>query len=378
VRKAGSRIRVAAQLVDSATGVQLWTDSYDRAFGDVLALQDQVAAGIARALQLAVASAGPESRKPLQSTEAYTYYLRGRAAMDRGDDASLQEAISDLQQTLMLDPAFTRASGALIIANLSVLGNGSVTPKAGWPAISAAVTRTLQLDPKSVVAHAVRGLHYATYEYNWSAAADELQQALALNARDPIALYNTSWLAFDLGQHEVALRQQNMSISIDPLNPDAHQNGAIIHYLLGDLDAAERGLRASLKISPDYPGSHWYLAQVALQRGDPKAALQEVLQDSTHTRDFGLVLAYHALGRKAESDAALARVLKGRGSASPLNVALLYAYRGERDLAFEWLERAVDERDLVLGHKMRDEPKLEPLRRDPRYKALLTKMHLPG
>ena len=377
VRKSGSRIRVSAQLIDAASGSQLWGDSYDREFGDILNLQDQVAGGISRALQLAVVADDARPRHELQSTDAYTLYLRGRAAMDRGDTSSYREAIGDLEQSLKLDPGFTRAAEALALSNLGLIGDGKTPSSVGWPATEKAAQRALQLDPKSALAHAILGLKYATFEYNWPAATAELRTAVALNSRDPIALYNMSWLAFDLGLHDESLRLQDASLSLDPLNPDAHQNGGIIYYLIGNLDAAERSLRRSLQISPNFSGSHWYLAQVCLQRGDKEGALREMLAEDHTTRDFGLALVYHALGRNTESDAALARAVQLYGDSAPTNVAIVYAYRGQRGQAFKWLEKGVDEHDLLIGHKFRDEPKLEPLRGDPRYKALLRKMNLP-
>ena len=377
VRKAGSRIRVTAQLIDAASGTQLWADSYDREFGDVLNLQDQVAAGIARALQLAVVAEDTRPRRPLQSTEAYTHYLRGRAALDRGDASSLQESTAELEQALALDPEFTRAAEALALAHLSILGNNNVASSVGWSATAAAAQKALQLDPKSALAHAIVGLQHATYEYNWPAAKAEFRQALAVNSRDPVALYLVSWLAFDLGEHAEAVRLQNLSISIDPLNPDAHQNGGIIDYLMGNLDAAERSLRTSLQISPTYSGSHWFLGQVYLVRGDVQKALKEMQTETSDSHDLGLALVYHALGRNAEAEGALARATRSVGDTSPMNIAIVHAYLGKRDLAFFWLTKAVDEHDIAVGAKFRDEPKLEPLRSDPRYKALLRKMNLP-
>jgi len=200
---------------------------------------------------------------------------------------------------------------------------------------------------------------------------------VGLNSRDPVALYNMSWLAFDLGLHDESLRLQDLSLSIDPLNPDAWQNGGIIQYLMGNLDAGEQALRRSLQISPDFSGSHWYLGQIRLLRGDTPGALREMQTEARTTQDFGLALVYHALGRRAESDAALGRAVQMYGDSAPTNVAIVYAFRGQRDEAFKWLGKAVDEHDLLIGHKFRDEPKLKPLRSDPRYKALLRKMNLP-
>jgi TolB-like protein/Tfp pilus assembly protein PilF len=377
VRKAGTRVRVSAQLIDAISGTQLWADTYDREFGDILDLQDQVAAGIARALQIAVVGEGVRLHRQLQSTEAYTHFLRGRAALDRGDDESVNTAVDELQQAMALDPGFTRAAETLALAYMTQFNNGGEPTKTGWPRAAAAARHVLQLDPKSALAHAIIGLQYATYDYDWPAARSELDQAVVLHTRDSVALYNIAWLAFDIGEYEEAVRLQNQSISIDPLNPDGVQNGGVIYYLLGNLDAAERAFRTSMHISPTFPGNHWFLCQVMLQRGDRQGAFREIQAETSSTRDFGLALVYHALGRGKDSDAALARAVRSAGNSAPVNVAILYAYRGERDQAFRWLEKAVDDRDMSLGHKFRNEPKLEPLRGDPRYKALLRKMNLP-
>jgi TolB-like protein/Flp pilus assembly protein TadD len=377
VRKSGSRVRVSAQLVDAGTGTQLWADNYDREFGDILDLQDQVAAGIARALQIAVVGEGARPRRQLQSTEAYTHFLRGRAALDRGDEESIHTAVDELQQALALDPGFTRAAETLALAYMTLFNNGTEPTKTGWPRAAAAARQALQLDPKSALAHAIIGLQHATYDYDWPAARSELDQAVALHTRDSVALYNIAWLAFDIGEYEEAVRLQNQSISIDPLNPDGVQNGGVIYYLMGNLDAAERALRTSMHISPTFPGNHWFLCQVMLQRGDRQGAFREIQAETSSSRDFGLALVYHALGRGKDSDAALARAVRIAGNSAPVNVAILYAYRGERDQAFRWLAKAVDDRDMSLGHKFRNEPKLAPLRSDPRYKALLRRMNLP-
>jgi len=375
VRKAGTRIRVTAQLIDVRTGTHLWSGTYDREFDDILDVQDQIAASIGRALQLVVVSADTRPRQ-LQSTDAYTFFLRGRAALDRGDESGLREAVGDLEQALALDPTFARAAETLALTHLSLIGNAVVPADTAWPKAAEAARTALRLDPQSALAHAVLGLQHATYDYDWTAAAAEMDRALALHPRDSVALYNLSWLAFDLGRHDDAVSLSEASLSIDPLNPDSCQNSAYIYYLIGNFDAAERDARRSIAISPSFTGNHKLIGQVFLQRGQPEAALAEMQREVSSGRDIGLALAYHALGRHAESDAALARASRSIGRFVPVDVAAVHAYRGERDQAFAWLEKAVASRDLSLGHKFRDEPKLAPLRGDPRYKALLRRMNL--
>jgi tetratricopeptide (TPR) repeat protein len=376
VRRSINRIRVAAQLIDAHSGTHLWSEAYDREFGEILALQDQIASGIARALQLAVGADIREVRH-LQNTEAYTFYLRGRSAIDRGD-AALREAKTYLNQSLALDPTFVRAVEALALAYLDELGARLTSVHTGWPAAVDAAQRALRLDRNSAMAHAILGLERATYAYDWQRASWELDATLALKPRDPYALYVSAWLAFDLGRHAEAIQLQDASLALDPLNPDSHQNGAFILYLTGDLSGAEREFRRSIEISPTFAGNHRMIGEILLQRHQPEAALKEMEAESeTSGRDdVGLALAYSALGRRAESDRSRAHVESTVENFGELNVALIYAYRGDLDQAFKWLDKAVASRDLNLGHRLKYDPIFKSLRSDSRYKDLLHSMNL--
>jgi tetratricopeptide (TPR) repeat protein len=163
--------------------------------------------------------------------------------------------------------------------------------------------------------------------------------------------------------------------AVDPLNPDSLQNGAIIHYLLGQFDLAEAAFRKSLEVSPTFGGNHMYLGQILLLQGRPTEALKEMEAERRGDRDIGLALVYHALGQGVESDVALDRE-KNRSEVSEVSIATVYAYRGERDQAFKWVDKAVAVRDGALGHKLEHDPLLAPLRADPRYLSLLRDMRL--
>jgi TolB-like protein len=376
VRRGGSRIRVTAQLLDSRSGIQLWAESYDREFGDVLALQDQIATNIARALQLAVATDDAQLLRQLKNPEAYALYLRGRSAYDRGEEG-LREAQADFEQVLALEPTFSRAAEALALTHLGLIGDSVVTSEIGWPHAVNAAKLALRLDSRSAFAHVILGLKLATYDYDWAGAAAELDAALATKSRDPVVLYNSAWLAFDVGRYEDAVHLEDASLSLDPLNPDSLQNGAIIHYMLGHLDEAERAFRKSLEVSPTFAGSHGFLGKILLLRRQPREALKEMEAEMSSERDAGLALVYHALGRRSESDAALARAKGARREFDPINIAVAHAYRGEVDQAFEWLDKAIVARNITLVHTLAHEPLLASLRADPRYSALLRKMQLP-
>jgi TolB-like protein/DNA-binding winged helix-turn-helix (wHTH) protein/Flp pilus assembly protein TadD len=378
IRHSGERVRVTCELVDARDGSRLWSDVYDRNFSDLLQLQVQIASAIARALQLALGADAIRDPRHESSMEAYAYYLRGRAAIDRGD-AGVSEAKTDFAQALAIDPAFIKAAEALMLAHLEDVGGKLVPPSVAWPEAVRDARAALRLDPRSAMTHAVLGLERATYEYDWAAANDELQQVLASQPRDPDVLYIAAWLAFDLGRHAEAVRLQDAALALDPLNPDSWQNGAYIHFLMGDLDAAELAFRRSTEISPNFGSNHRMLGRILLQRGQKQAALAEMEAEPAPYTDLGVAIACDALGRRAAADAALARAVQAferNGTHGELNIALVYAARGDRSHAFDWLERAVTARDLNLGHELQNDPFFDALRGDARYARLLREMNL--
>jgi tetratricopeptide (TPR) repeat protein len=356
----------------------LWSDVYDRKFSDLLQLQVQIASAIARALQLALNADALRDPRHASSMEAYSFYLRGRAAIDRGD-AGVGEARTDFAQALAIDPTFIKAAEALVLAHLEDVGGKLVLPRIAWPETVRDAQVALRLNPRSALTHAVLGLERATYEYDWPAANDELQQVLATQPRDPDVLYIAAWLAFDLGRHAEAVRLQDAALALDPLNPDSWQNSAYIHFLMGDLDGAESAFRRSSEISPHFASNHRMLGRILLQRGRPQEALAEMEAEAAPYTDLGLAMAYDALGRRTDADAALARAVQAferTGIYGELNIALVYAARGDRGRAFDWLERAIAARDLNLGHELKYDPAFAALRGDARYARVLREMRL--
>jgi TolB-like protein len=373
IRKAGSRIRVTAQLIDTRSGTHRWSESYDRDFGDVLALQSQIATSIARALQLAVGADDTRPPRLLHSMEAYTLYLRGRAAYDGPRD--IPEAQSDYEQALALDPSFLRAAEGLAWMYAYAAVTQEMQSRIAWQYAKDAAEKALLIDEDSAPAHAVLGLMHAEYEYDWDIADAELSKALTLSPRDPVSLDFAARLACHRGRYEEALRRIDASLSVDPLNPRTHRRKGFILYLAGDDHGAEREFRRSLEIFPTFDWDHNMLTWILVARGELQAALKESqAEPAVGGKDQGLAIVYHALGRNAESDMALTRLINEFPD-WPTGAAIIYGYRAEADRAFEWLDRAYTIRDPDLTMWIRS-PFFAWLRNDPRYKALLRKMNL--
>ena len=378
VRKAGSRVRVTAQLIDARSGEHRWSESYDRDFGDVLVLQNEIATGIARALQLSVDANEYAPQQRLPNAEAYSLYLRGLLAQDRQGFESLYEAVRDFEQALALSPAFPRAAEALARTHVDQGFDEAVLSRDAWQSAREAAQKTLRIDSKSATAHAVLGLVHGEDEFDWNAADAEFHQALALNPRDSVALSYAAILAGARGLKAESQLLFNASCAVDPLNPYTQQHIGQMLVAAGDYAGAQPAFRKSIAINASFDGNHYQLSRINLVHGEIEAALQEIQQEVTpDAKDAGLAMIYYRLHRKRDSAAALARLIHESGDTWPYSVAAVYAYRGERDKAFEWLEKGFASRDSDQLEGIRGDPEFAALRDDVRYKSILRKMNLP-
>ncbi len=376
VRKSGDRLRITAQLIDSRDGTHLWSQTYDRDLSDVLKMQDEIALALVRALQIEVGAGELGTRPALRNTEAYTLYLQGQHADDRGDQQGLDQAISDFERALALDPTFAAAEVGLG-DSYSILGMYGIMPPAiAFEKARQAAERAVKLDPNLAIAHVLLSDIHRLYDWDWAAAGREIQQARVLAPNDPEVLLASAVLPSNLARWDDALAQVNASLAQDPLNPTGYEDLSQIQLRRGRLAEAEDAQRRTLAIRPTGTGGHYFLGLVLLARGEREAALAEMLNESDdQMRLGGSAMAYYALGRKVDSDAALALMTKGQPN-RPFFIASAHAFRGESDQALNWLDTAYMQRETALLI-LKSQLMFDKLEGDPRYKAFLKKMNLP-
>jgi TolB-like protein len=375
VRKSGDHLRVTAQLVNSLDGSQLWSQGYDRDLNDVLKMQDEIATKVVRALQIEVNPNGTAYRRTLGNTEAYTLYLKGLHAFDRYDQQGLDRAVSYFQQALALDPSFAAAAGELAYAYFSLGGFGFIPPAVADEPARNAAELALKLDPNHAGAHAVLGSIYLGYDWDWPAADREFTRARALAPSDAHVLSVSVGYSFMMGRSDEALKFANACLEHSPLEPLCYSFLGEIQASRGRWAEAEAANRRALEISPTFGFPHSGIGRTLLARGQPEAALAEFSKEPLDApRLAGSAMTYFVMGRKTDSDAALA-ALKDQSNDS-LFVAEVYAFRGESDEAFKWLERAYAEKDHRLAF-IKVMPTLKRIEGDARYKAFLKKMNLP-
>jgi TolB-like protein/DNA-binding winged helix-turn-helix (wHTH) protein len=378
VRKSGDQLRVTAQLINSRDGTHLWSETYDRDLSNVLKMQDEIAIKVASALQTEVFIREHfVSRPALRNAEAYTLFLQGVHADMLQGQQGWEQGVSDFQRALDLDPSFTEA--AVRLAGLYQYGG-----QLGYAPRDVAFGKTqqfaefaLKLDPNFAVAHALLGSIYDSYAWDWPAANKEIELAQGLAPSHPVVLLVSQRHSQILGNWDDALKLVNALQAVDPLNPDGYYYLSFVQLRRDRSAEAETAIRRALELSPRYASGQYTLGLVLLARKQPEAALAEMRKEPFDpVRLIGSALAYFALGDKAKSDAALAQLLKSYAASIPAGVAAVYAFRGESDEAFNWLDRAYEQKDALL-YRLKFSPEFDGVHGDPRYKAFLKKMNLP-
>jgi len=377
VRRSADRVRVTAQLIRARDGGHLWSNTYDRPFGDVLQLQDEIAAGVARALEVTVRSDALQVRGS-RNSEAYEFYLRGVPSHEAYTREAFEIGANYFQQALDLDPNFGQAAAEL--GRIQVLeaefGFALATP--AYERARRTLETAIRLDPTSGSAHAWLGWIHMGYDWDWARANSDMQEALRLAPHDPEVTFCASRLAMALGHWDEAIRILMAEATRDPLFAALPNSLSEIYLRTGRLADAEAAERRVLEISPAYSSAPYNLAKVLLAQDRPADALALITsrQQNTSDRPTALAVIYHALGRKVDSDAQLALLVRQYQNDQALQIADVFAFRGEADEAFRWIDRAYRQRDDGL-YLIKVDPLLKNIEADPRYKAFLRKMNLP-
>ena len=378
VRRAASHVRVAAQLIRTSDGAHQWSGTFDRNINDTLQLESELAASLGRALELSVGSDGALSRIETSSAEANDRYLHGLHALDTYTRAGTEEAANQFQAAIALDPQFAGAYVSLARTYYVQAAFGFVPADVGFPRVRQEALRALKVNSRSAVAHALLARVATLYSWDWAEARQESNTALALGSQNSFALFTAADLASILGEFDRSEKLFRASLVSDPLNPETHFMLSLVLQAVDRFEAAEAEARRCLTISPTYVFGHHLLAYSLLLQGhtDEEVVDQCKLETPEGGRVHCLAVVYFRLGRAKEAAAALDQAIQAGGNLAAFGIARVFAYRGESDRTFEWLDRAYRDRNPVLPY-IKGDVDFVKLRQDSRYKALLQKMNLP-
>jgi serine/threonine-protein kinase len=373
IRRDRDRIRVNVQLVDAASGYNLWAQTYDRRIGDTFLLQTEIARAIASQLsvKLSAGSAVPAPRAP--DGDAYIAYLHGRYLFETArDEAGLREAIRYLEEAVAADRAFAPAYSALAGAWMRLADIGAIPADDGYGRGGAQARQALELAPDLAEAHLLLGWMHLYYDWDWEEARRSLERALELAPGDGFVLMANAALNFHLGEFDRAVRLAAMATERDPLRASPYYNLAYFRYTAGDLEGAERALDRAEELVPGYPRAGLLRVQIDLERGNVALAGSRV-EPNPILGPVADALIAEARGDREQALAAVSILERDHALTAPYQIAEVYAWLGETDLAFRWLERAWEARDPGMTD-LKVDPLLEPLKGDPRYGELLSRM----
>jgi serine/threonine-protein kinase len=379
VARAGDRVRITVQLIDAKDGTQLWSDSFDKQAADLFALQDEIAAAVARALAVELVPSKPVAGERTSNAEAHTLVLRGRALL-AGDynKVNLEQAGAAFERAVALDPAYAAALASLAVTQYwlrDFAASAADADRLGKRALELA-DKARSLGPEVAEAHAARGFLAFNMTWDWATARAELQRALELEPTNRETLRMYAMLLSLLGETDRAVSMIEQAVASDPLSARLWAHQGSLQTVVGQHDRARKCIAKALELNPDSSIAHLELATVELLDGHFDQALQVASRISEPVyAQIVTAMAHHSLGNKTKSDEVLADLIKTNRHTAAYQIAEIYAWRGDPDHAFEWLDNAVGDHDAGLAD-IRIDVLLTSIRTDPRYRALLTKLGL--
>lgn len=376
VRKSGSHLRVTAQLVSAANGYHLWSETYDRQLEDVFKTQDEIAGAVVAALKLKLAPRQqPTSSHRTSNPDAYNQYLLGRQFFEGFTPDGFRRAVDAYRKAIQLDPNYAAAYAELAISEYFVADLTGDSAQKQQALVTA--DKAVALAPDEADGYAVRGYLRFEFAWDWTGAQSDFAKAQALNPGDNRFQRRYGQLLASLGRLPESVAVLKKATELDPLSSLTWT--VFGTYLIADRQfaSAEEALRRALEIQPDSGFALTELGVVQLLKGNPTEALTTFRKRSGSGFGLmGIAMAEHSLGHAKESQHALDEAIAKHGQDSAYGIAEVYAWRGEKDYAFAWLERAFQQRDGGLCD-IKDDVLLTSLRGDDRFGAMLQKMNLP-
>jgi TolB-like protein len=379
VRKQGERVRIVAELINAADGIELWTRTFDRELKDIFAVQQEIATAVASSLKATLLGSGqqPAANPATKNTEAHNAYLQGHYYFQRRNLEDYRKAVRLYDEAIRLDPEY-----ALAYAERSelwtIIGDLAGERPTAYPKARSDAEKAVAIAPALAEAHAALGWVRAFAEWKFAEGLSELQRAKELSPANPTASDLLARVIVYKGRMDEAERQARQAVELDPLSAVSQFTLGRVLFYAGKLDEADAAGRKMAELQPSASSSHRWQVLVAVQRGDGEAALREAqLEPDKSIRPFELALAQYVRNDRKASDAALADLIANGREGLAYQIAQVYAVRDEVDKAFEWLQIAFNNHDGGMPSLLVD-PLLHNLRDDPRYKALVAKMNFPA
>lgn len=369
VRKAGNQVRITAQLIKVDGDVHLWSETYDRSLENIFTIQDEIATAVVKQLKLKLLGRMPTIQET--DPEAYALFLQARHLSNLLTPEGWEQSNILYHQALAIDSGYAFAWAGLGRNYINLTGYNLLTPEVGYPKALEAANRALAIDPENAMAYSVLGWTAMMNDGQLAVAAKYLERAMELEPTNISIIGHTADLIMRLGRLNEAITLGEYVAARDPVNPVGHLNLSGYYLLAGRLDEAITSSRIANSLSPGIGGAHYRLGEALLRKHEPEAALAVFQQEEDDEwRVKGMALALHDLERLTEYEEAFSELRQRWGERWPVEVAHVYAWIGDTDEVFFWLEKELKANGL--GGVMVDNF-FTNLHDDPRWLPLLEK-----
>ena len=383
VRRAGGRVRIAAQLIQVRDQTHLWAESYERNTGDILTLQNEVSQAIARQIRIKLI---PEQQERFAvsdsiSPEAYEAYLRGRYLWNQRTPQSLRKSIKHFEKAIRIDSTYAAAYAGMADSYLTLQDDGLLPTLEATAVAKRAAAEALRCDEMLAGPH-ISLAHAHFHEFNWPAAEQEFKRGLELNPNYAIGHFYFANYLLAKEQFQDALQEARRAKALDPVSLPARSNTATALYYSGQYDQAIEQCFEALEINPTFARSYEDLGRIYWKKGMRREAIRAYKRAVTYSGRSSLYAAelahaYAATGRRKDALQLLKEltIQARKRYVSPYAFALVYTGMGNKDQAFAWLGRAYEERAGTLPF-LKIKPEFASLRSNPRFHKLLSRMGL--
>ena len=378
VRKAGNRVRITAQLIEAANDVHIWSETYERKLDDIFTIQDEIAREVVKALQIQLLGEAPLAAAT--NVEAYKQYLRGKYfAASATNSEGVESAVTAYREAIALDANFAPPWVGLadVFYTQGRYGVTDITDKQeAMEASRRAAMRALELDDELAEGWLALAMIQFYYDWDWSRAEVTILTALKYGPQDARVLRSTAWASLILGETERALELAQRAVELDPLEGSGLAYLGTTYGALGQPKEEERIYRNFLELYPDSVSVKSWLAASLAEQGRPEEGLQYLDFDSENRwQKIMSAIVLHSLGRHEEERQMQQFMIDERSDSMAFFIAMTYAWHGDPDTAFEWLDIAYEQRDGYLHH-LSFNSRLANLHDDPRWEKILGKMGL--
>ena len=374
VRKAGNHVRITVQLVKADDGFHLWSETFDRTLDDIFVIQNEIAKAVVDELKINLLGAMPEGRTT--DPKVYSLYLQGKYFNNLRGEENLEKAVAVFKQALAIDPDYAPAWIGIQLSYSLQVGYAQRPEEETRALAMEAVERALAIDENMASAWAALAYLKRTYEWDWQGARVAINKALKLEPNNAQVLGAAASLAGTFGRLSESVELFERNVELDPLGLGSRRALAIRYRSVGRFDDAFEAFRQVQALNPNYPDIHGDLARTYLWSGDPKSALVEVQKSSTGKFHRYLLTSIHSdLGNEAEDQFMVYELLETSARDFPYAMAAVYAWRGENDSAFDWLEMAYQQRENGLVYFLGN-LRFRNLTTDPRYPVFVEKLGL--